>query len=279
MNLLTFISVVFILYGNIFSQECLVLNGTYQGMNVYVQNPFASNGVGFSTQKVTVNGEPITDNIISSTFEIDLKKWNFKYGDSVSIKIYHNENYTPRIIDNLALTYPATLTYENVKLDSTGLLKWCAVNEISSKNFYIEQYKWNRWIVIGQIQGTGGNELNCYEFQVDLHSGENKVRLVQETHRYNNNQGISPIVKILSAQNNIKKIIMSDYFNPHDNGIAFSQKTNYIVYNKYYEPVLKGFESYIDLYDFDYGYYIICFDNQISTWYYNSRFKRIKNKK
>ena len=44
----------------------IVLTGSYQGKNLYVQNPFAGSGIGFCVFEVTVNGEISTDEINSS---------------------------------------------------------------------------------------------------------------------------------------------------------------------------------------------------------------------
>ena len=34
----------------------IILNGTYQGFSIYVQNPFADEGEGFCTDSVSLNG-------------------------------------------------------------------------------------------------------------------------------------------------------------------------------------------------------------------------------
>ena len=48
-----------------FSQE-IVLEGTFQGDNLFVKNPFAPSGVGFCVYEVNVNGLTSTDEINSS---------------------------------------------------------------------------------------------------------------------------------------------------------------------------------------------------------------------
>jgi len=44
----------------------ITVEGTYQGKNLYVQNPFAEGGVGFCVYEVVVNGKPTTDEVQSS---------------------------------------------------------------------------------------------------------------------------------------------------------------------------------------------------------------------
>ena len=41
----------------------LILEGNYQGKNVYVQNPNAASGVGFCVSEVLVNGNITTDEL------------------------------------------------------------------------------------------------------------------------------------------------------------------------------------------------------------------------
>src|ERR1041385_6998494 len=70
----------------------IILEGNYQGKNLYVQNPFAGSGVGFCTIKVEVNGQVTTDETNSSAYEIDFTNLQLKIGDKVSVKIEHKDD-------------------------------------------------------------------------------------------------------------------------------------------------------------------------------------------
>ena len=74
-----------------FSTGVIVLEGNYQGKNLYIQNPFAGSGVGFCVQEVRVNGNVTTDEIASSAFEIDFRNLQLKVGDKVEVKITHKD--------------------------------------------------------------------------------------------------------------------------------------------------------------------------------------------
>ena len=63
----------------------IVLEGNYQGKNLFVQNPYSEAGVGFCIYQVTVNDKVATDEINSSAFEVDLTNFNLKMGDKVVI--------------------------------------------------------------------------------------------------------------------------------------------------------------------------------------------------
>ena len=53
------------------NESSVVLEGHYQGKNLYVQNPFAGSGVGFCVIAVYINDDVTTDQVNSSAFEID----------------------------------------------------------------------------------------------------------------------------------------------------------------------------------------------------------------
>src|SRR3954471_6660023 len=77
----------------------IVLEGNYQGKNLYVQNPFGSGGVGFCVTEVKVNGNITTDEIPSSAFEIDMKPHKLNIGDKVEVKIFHKEDCKPKVLN------------------------------------------------------------------------------------------------------------------------------------------------------------------------------------
>src|SRR5437868_2524545 len=76
----------------------IILEGNYQGKNLYVQNPYGSGGVGFCVTEVLVNGNIATDEIASSAFEIDFKPHKLVVGDKVEIKIKHKEDCKPKVL-------------------------------------------------------------------------------------------------------------------------------------------------------------------------------------
>jgi hypothetical protein len=78
----------------------LTLEGSYQGKNLYIQNP-ASDKNGFCTTKVIINDSiALDDSIInSSAFEINLEKLDFKHGDPVKIEIHHDPNCSPKVLN------------------------------------------------------------------------------------------------------------------------------------------------------------------------------------
>ncbi|MCI5057741.1 MAG: hypothetical protein MRY83_16620 [Flavobacteriales bacterium] len=213
----------------------MILEGTYQNKNLYVQNSIASSGVGFCAYEVRINGELSWDEINSSAFEIDLSLYNLGYGQTITIAIKHKDDgCLPKIINPEAIKPNPTYETTFITVDESGLVKWATVNETSKLPFVIEQYKWNKWIPIGEVMGNGVPTTSTYGFQANLISGLNKFRIKQKG--YIDKTKFSPTVSL----NNTAKEVSYVYLRKK-RMINFSEPTGYEVYNKFGELVKKGF--------------------------------------
>jgi hypothetical protein len=234
----------------------IVVEGKYQNKNIYVQNAYTEQGVGFCTYAVYVNGKLTSDEINSTAFEIDLEQFNFKYGDDVSIKIYHkDECIPPRILNPSALKPVPSFEIIQMKMTNDGLLTWTAKKEEGSIPYIIEQFRWNKWINVGEVQGIGTSGEHSYRFQVTaLHSGENRFRIKQTGYQTK----YSSEIKIVSSS---PKCIFS--LSKGSKQIDFSCGTLYEVYDFYGSVVKKGYGSRVDIGNLQRGSYYVCFDNTI----------------
>ena len=79
----------------------VILNGTYQGTNLFVQNPFYENN--FCAVCVAVNDSILIDStqLQVSAFEIDLNRFGLNINDSVTIKIKHHSDCLPKVLNNV----------------------------------------------------------------------------------------------------------------------------------------------------------------------------------
>lgn len=77
----------------------LVLEGAYQGKNLYVQNPMTENG--WCTLYVEVNGVTILDSleVQKAAYEIDLISMDIEEHGAVIIKIYHRDDCFPKVLN------------------------------------------------------------------------------------------------------------------------------------------------------------------------------------
>jgi len=236
------------------SSQVIALEGHYQGRDIYVQNPFSASGVGFCVYEVRVNGLVTTDEINSSAFSIDLSLLNLNFGDPVTIKISHKDGCDPIVINPEALKPLSTFEVVNISVSESGLLKWATVEESGSLDFIIEQFRWNKWVKVGEVKGVGSPKVNKYQFQVVSHYGVNKVRVKQidstKKPRYSIAMEYDPDMDpVTFTPLKVKK------------DITFSSKTMYEVYNMYGNIVAKGYSETFNTSGLEKGKYYLNYDN------------------
>lgn len=251
--LLLSVLLVFFLFSN---AGVIVVEGKYQNKNIYVQNAYSQAGVGFCAFAVYVNGKLTNDEINSTAFEIDLEQLQLKYGQDVTIKIFHKDGCTPpRVLNPDALKPIPTFEVTAMKMSNDGLITWTAKNEGGSLPYIIEQFRWNKWVNVGEVQGVGTPGEHNYKFQVTaLHSGENKFRLKQVGYQAK----YSAEVKIVSST---PRCIFS--MSKGSKQIDFTCGTLYEVYDYYGTVVKKGYGTRVDIANLQKGGYYVCFDNSI----------------
>lgn len=237
----------------------LIIEGKFQNKNIFVQNGFGLSGVGFCVKEVKVNGEITTDETNQSAFEIDLKSLQLKYGQNVTIEILHSEGCVPKILNMEDLKPKPTFEVLAMHLSPTGELKFTTKNENGALPYIIEQFKWNKWIKVGEIDGHGTAGLNEYVFQVSMHSGQNKYRVKQK--------GYSNFIKVskeVTADSNVEKPVFT--ISKTGTAIDFSAETAYEIYDAYGVIVKKGFGKNIPIDNLNKGEYYLCYDNTLAEF-------------
>lgn len=234
--------------------EVVVISGVYQGKDLYVKNPLTGSGVGYCVFEVLVNGSITSDEINSPAFAVDLAAWGLKLNDAVEVVLRCKEKCEVKII-NPEVIYPNS-TFEIVSMSVTplGMLTWLSKGESAPIPYIVEQFRWNRWVKVGETIGLGKSDKNEYSFQALLHSGTNTFRVYQMDHK---GQRTSQEVKVESATPavNIKstKIV---------NSIDFSAETDFEIYSEYGALVKSGRATTVDSSKFFKGKYYISFDNK-----------------
>lgn len=237
----------------------LIVEGKFQSKNIFIQNSFGSNGVGYCATEIKVNGHITTDEVNSSAFEIDLAAMNIKPGEKVVIEISHKSDCMPVVLNPEVLKPRATFEIVNMNINAKGILKWTSKNEGGSLPYVVEQFKWNKWVYVGEVQGVGGIENHDYTFQVSTHSGENKYRVKQV--------GLSATPKVSSPV-----ILNSTTDKPYymitkdKKNIQFNLETAFEVYDAFGVIVKKGFGKNIDINNLSKGKYYLCYDNQVTEF-------------
>ena len=134
----------------------LSIEGHYQGYNLFIQNPECeTDTVCFCVEKVTVNGIEIHHEH-ASAFEIRLDSLGLTIGDPLSIVIFHAVGCKPKVLNTWSNHYQvSTFEIVSIEITSEGALTWETKNETSKQNYTVEQYRWNKWVPIGEVEGKG----------------------------------------------------------------------------------------------------------------------------
>jgi hypothetical protein len=236
----------------------MVIKGTYQGENLYVKNPFAASGVGFCVYEVTVNGATTTDEINSSAFEVDLSIFGFAVGDEITVAIRYKDDCLPKVLNADVLSAKASFSIESIKIDGDKI-NWTTSNESGRLPFVVEQFRWNKWIKVGELEGKGVRTSSSYSLPIRLHSGENRFRIKQTDAK--NRSKYSSEVTTVSNQPAVT-------FTPErvDDVITFSVPTMYEIYDEYGGIVFKGYGKTIKASGLQKGRYYINYDNKMERF-------------
>lgn len=233
----------------------LVVEGKYQQKNLFIQNGFSSSGVGFCAFQVKVNGQITTDEVNSSAFEIDFTPFKFKAGDKITVEIEHKDGCVPKILNPEALKPKPTFDVVSISINNDAVLSWTTKNEVGSLPFVVEQFKWNKWVYVGEINGDGTPQAHDYKFKVVPHSGENKFRVKQVG--FGALPRFSEVVIYNSLMERPSYQIDKDLVN-------FNNETSYEVYDFYGNVVKKGFGPVCDISSLKKGKYYLCYDNAVT---------------
>ncbi|MCI5057340.1 MAG: T9SS type A sorting domain-containing protein [Flavobacteriales bacterium] len=232
----------------------IILEGNYQGKNIYVQNPFSGTGVGFCTFEVKVNGNVTTDEINSSAFEIDLANFQLSLGEKVVVVIKHRDDCKPKVLNPEVLKPRSTFNTTEISISGDGILKWKTKDESGKLPYVIEQFRWNKWIKVGETEGAGGAGPNDYSFQITPHSGENLFRVKQVD--YTGKPRYSKSVRFASSSSEVA-------FSPVkvNKELEFTAETMFEIYDSYGNIVKKGYANKVDCTNLKRGIYYLNYDN------------------
>jgi len=251
--------IISIFFVNIVAMANLSVEGRYQGKNLYVQNPIDDEGFGYCATKVIINGDIMPGATSIGAFEIDFSLFNIELGEPVFIVIEHHDGCQPKILNPEVLLPRSTYNIVKIGVSNAGKLTFTTKGEQGKLPFFIEQYRWNKWCVVGEVLGKGNGQQSAYDFVLAPHSGENTVRIAQIDHsgikrpskqvKFTSN---SPVVKKTPAKvkNEIKFIT--------DGRLI---ETRYEIYDAYGNIVKKGLGSSVNCSNLLRGVYYINFDN------------------
>lgn len=233
----------------------VVIEGRYQQRNVFVINPVSEDGVGYCVYEVTVNGQVTSDEVNSQAFEIDLSIYSLKTGDPVVIVIKHKDGCAPRVLNPGALEPAPTFECQKIECTQGGLLTWETSGEMGKLPYIVQQFKWNKWVNVGEVMGNGTAGKNSYRWQATLTSGLNRFRVAQKS--YEGDLRKSGTVEVTSTV-----VPVTFRYDRKTKVINFSSENAYELYNVYGQIVKRGFGTSLDLSTLTKGEYYLSYDNR-----------------
>ena len=264
MKKILFTAFSLIVSSSVFAVGVIVLEGNYQGKNLYIQNPFAGSGVGFCVQEVRVNGNVTTDEILSSAFEIDFRNLQLKIGDKVEVKITHKDDCKPKVLNPEVLKPKSTFEIVSMAVGTDQTFKWSTKGETGKLAYIIEQFRWNKWVKVGEVDGIGTPTENKYSFKVSPHSGKNQFRVKQVDY-----SGQPRFSQTANYSSTLPEVTFAPAKVARD--ISFTSgnapvETMFEIYDQYGNIVKKGFGSKVDVSNLPKGGYFLNFDNKMGEF-------------
>lgn len=250
------IGLMFISGGNILANEML-LKGIYQGKDLYIINPMSDVGEEYCAYEVTINGTKFEDVINSSAFRIYLDHTGLEFGQQYTVAIKHHENCTPKLVNPEVLKPLSTYTLVSTDLGYDNFLKFTTDKESGKLTFFVEEFRWGKWLEIGRVYGEGGPGKREYSIKVRPFSGENKYRIYQMDH-LNRKYFSDDIIYNLERE----KVIIITPLSKVRKEIVFNLPTSYVVINEFGEELVSGNGDVVDVSNLKKGAYFLNYENE-----------------
>ncbi|HNP19047.1 MAG TPA: hypothetical protein PKL31_11470 [Fulvivirga sp.] len=209
----------------------IVLTGSYQGKDIFVQNPFNKASDAFCTESVFVNDRQLYDHPNVSAYKIDLSFLNM--GDLVVIRITYSDGCKPTIVNSQVLKAPQSFQFLTAQADNNSIT-WTTRGEIPGGVYYTEhQWKNKDWAVVDTIRGKGSFEINKYAVPPAHLKGENNYRIRYDS--FDQKTYYSMEFLYTAADTYIT-------FYPHiaSSQLVLSDSTDYVITDFYGKVVKKG---------------------------------------
>ena len=232
--------------------EIVLLNGVYNGKDLYLKNTVTSTGMGYCIFEVIVNGVTTTDELSMPVFAVHLLSLNLQQNQQLEIVIRCKEDCGVKVLNPEVILPTSNFSIKAIQINKSGHLEWATANETGKIPFEVEQFKWNRWVPVAEVLGHGQKEHNAYAVNLELHTGINTFRVMQQDAK---GKKYSNIITVEGGKN--PAIIKSTKV---DKTLEFSYDTAYEILSEFGEVIKKGHGSMVDVSKFYKGTYYVCFD-------------------
>jgi hypothetical protein len=232
-------------------------SGIYYGYNLYVINPVTPEGA-FSARKVWINGRLSKDQLKSNAFEVDFSLMEVGKGKPVEVKIEFVKGYPPLIVNAEDLLPPDDFRFMNTN-SRRGKLFWRVNGRTGNSPFVVEQYRWNKWVKVMEVEVSDTLESGLYGVDIEPHSGLNLYRIKK----------IDPRGQVVYSKDDKYRAVEIPEVNiipsKDANELMFSYETLYEIYSANGKLLKRGKEKYVDISELPKGRYYINYDNKTET--------------
>ena len=249
-----FFTSFFILFSFLTFSQQLVLDGCYYEKNLFVLNPSLGNE-NFCVKEVYVNNVKTNDEVNSNAFEIDLSHYKFNIGDSLKIILVHSNGCTPKIANPDAINPHNLFKFISAKVDRKGVLVWKIDGDPGEDPFGIEQFRWNKWVNVDEVQSTDTVETGLYNYKIKPNSGNNLFRIYQT-----DGSGNTVYSKDVRYRSMTKEVFLTS---PRVTDVlSFSDETMYEIFDDKGNFILDGTGTQVDVKELTKGKYWVNYDNK-----------------
>ncbi len=234
-------------------KDSLLLKGKYYETNLYVFNP-SVNDTAYSVYMVVVNNDSIFDELNSNSVEVDFQLLGVKPESDVQVVIYFDSLHPPFVVNPEVLYSPTKFKFSKPRIRK-DVMTWRVYGDVSDYPIDVQQFRWNMWRVVAEVDPLDTVENNLYSVQLHPHSGVNTYRLktinLQEEVVYSKEVTYKPPW--------LKKVYIKNYKVKDE--LEFSAETEYEIYDEEGKLITKGTDRYVDVSKLPPGNYWVNYDN------------------
>jgi len=235
----------------------MILNGIYQGKNLFIRNPLGGGGQGFCIEQVFVNEELVLDNPRISALELDLTR--FEINDPLVVKIIHKDDCVPQIINPQVVVFEKKFQFLSLAAEENQIT-WITVSEMESGSFSIQKFSDPDWVDLDTVKGKGSFAENQYYLEVTHDWGMNNYRVKWE--QSNGSSVLSTEIEFLKEKPPIG-------FSPKyvSDKLTISEKVFYEIFDEEGNQITKGTGRVVKLKKLPPGTYFIYLEGNKEVFY------------
>ena len=156
----------------------------------------------------------------------------------------------------------AQITGCSIKQDT--IIYWSAKEKPTKFTYYIQQFRWNKWITWDSVASQNSNDTSKYNYKVSkfIHTGPNQFRI-----KARNNTPktvISQTVTFKTKEESNFFTLKGHYTYYIKNPVTFKRNTFYELYNKDGTRLKSGYGQSFFINDLPSDIYYLNFDNKMT---------------